>query len=63
MLKIKETTDNKYLGLVLQINPRNRQEYINLPDGCIFKPRYWIEINIGMWKIYNDNYIVIAEEI
>jgi hypothetical protein len=62
-LRVIETTDGKYLGLTLPIDPRQPPETVTAPDGAVFDPTAWDAIGSGRWRIRNAHYTVIAEEV
>lgn len=62
MLRVERTTDRKYLGLVMPIDPRSPPESIPAGDA-VFEPDEWTEIAPGLWRVRNGNYCVIAREV
>ena len=62
MLTVIATTDGKYVGFSMPIDPRNPPEVIEVGDGTRFEPESWTEIEAGKWRIKNANYTVLAVE-
>lgn len=62
-LRVTSSTDGKYVGLTMPIDPRNPPAQIATTDGAVFSPLTWTEVEPGKWRIRNDHYCVIAVEV
>lgn len=62
-LRVYQTTDGKYVGLVMPIDPRNPPAQVATADGAVFDPTEWVEFEPGKWRIRNAHYCVLAEEV
>ncbi len=62
-LRVECTTDGKYVGLVVAIDPRNPPAVVEAGDGTSFEPVEWREVEPGIWRIRNANYTVRAREV
>lgn len=62
-IRVTATTDGKYVGMTMPIDPRDPPAQVVMADGAVFDPLTWTEIEPGMWKIRNHNYTVWAEEV
>jgi hypothetical protein len=62
-LRVTATTDGKYVGLTMPIDPRTPPAQVATADGAVFDPLTWDEIEPGKWKIRNAHYTVWAEEV
>lgn len=62
-LRIFQTTDGKYIGEVLSVDPRDPPEEVSVDNGVLFEPLEWSEAAPGKWRIRNPHYCVWAEEV
>jgi hypothetical protein len=63
MLRAEQTTDGKYIGLTMPIDPHDPPAEIPVGGGVVFKPTSWVEVEPGRWRIRNAHYCVIAVEV
>ena len=63
MLRVESTTDGKYIGLTMPIDPLDPPAVIEVGDGTRFRPVHWVEVSAGVWRIWNSNYMVLAEAV
>ena len=62
-LRVTATTDGKYVGLTMPIDPHAPPAQITTADGAMFDPISWTEVEPGKWRIRNAHYCVWAEEV
>jgi hypothetical protein len=63
MLRVESTTDGKYIGLTMPLDPRSPPAEIPVGGGVVFKPTSWTEVSPGVWRVRNAHYCAVVREV